>query len=152
MKFDVSTDRESGTATIALQNGTFKLTGDSLRILDAEGNVNEELPLALVYADGTKIDLKYDLVGNSVLSFSGEVVVKGESFSDSDSENVQALPMKWEGSWDECVSGAGVAGAVAGLVGGLATGGIVSLPAAVLGMLGSGIGAALTACNGLPKA
>lgn len=136
------------SAQVSLENGSFRLDADSLVIADENGNVVEQIPVSFEYQDGTVIGVDVELVSPTVAQFSGELEKQGSG--DPDTSTVH--PMKWEGSWDECVSEHGVSGALAGALTGAAAGGAGAIPGAVLGMLSTGAIAALTSCRGLPFA
>jgi hypothetical protein len=133
VQFDMEPVPGTGHARVTLYGGTVRHAGDEIEILDQYGAVTEKIPLELVLNDGTS---RIAVAPVSRTEF--DVITSAPALMTRAKKKKQG----WEGSWDKCVSEAGLQGAGAGL--------LLGVGMSALGMVGNGITAALLHCRNLP--
>lgn len=129
----------AGTSEIkvTLRNGTVRHAGSHIEIVNQYGVVTEKIPLSFGRMTGG------DTASVNHIGVTSFHVESSLAVTPGISTRAKKKKQGWEGSWDKCVSEAGLQGAGAGLfVGGLG--------GAAAGMVGSGVFSALLHCRNLP--
>lgn len=129
----------AGTSRIkvTLRNGTVRHAGSHIEIVNQYGVVTEKIPLTF------EVNGASDVVSVKEIGTTTFQVESSSAVAPSISTRARKKRQGWEGSWDKCVSEAGLQGAGAGLfVGGIG--------GAAAGMVGSGVFSALLHCRNLP--
>jgi hypothetical protein len=122
---------------VSLRSGTVRHAGAHIEIVNQYGVVTEKIPLTFG-VNGDSEAVSVSRIGTTTFEVES-------SFAAAPNISTRARKKKqgWEGSWDKCVSEAGLQGAGGGLL-------VGGLGGAAAGMVGSGVVSALLQCRNLP--
>ena len=140
--FDIKPTAKSDTVQVQLSNGSTRDAGNFVEVLDTSGVVVERLPKSAT-VDGETVT--YTATSATTLEVGLKSPTAGLSSAQAaPAQLARAAAVKWEDSYDKCVSEAALGGALAGAL-------VGTVPGAVIGMIGAGTTAALLQCRGLPR-
>ena len=122
---------------VSLRNGTVRHAGAHIEIVNQYGVVTEKIPLTFG-VNGVSDAVSVSRIGTTTFQVESSFAV-----APSISTRARKKKQGWEGSWDKCVSEAGLQGAGGGLL-------VGGLGGAAAGMVGSGVVSALLQCRNLP--
>lgn len=138
----LSASATGDSATLSIADGSVSRRGESLRI--HRNGVEAELP-NVITVDGVLYNVDYEVLNANTFTLSTSAAEQTANKSDG------SLHDNWDGSWDQCVSGAAVKGGLtSGIVTALLSGPAAAVTAAAAGMIGSGVVAMLAECWGKP--
>jgi hypothetical protein len=149
--YQISPSGPGKSLSIRLNGARAVQTGQQVVVVGSDEKVIETLPESILLPTGQVARTSYDVSDpqNIRVSLVNQVTDPDVAGDGLGRRSVRSV--KWDDSWDKCVSGAGLNGAIVGGLGGVALGPAGALAGASLGMVVGGISSMAINCAGKPR-